>query len=501
MACGAAFPVWVSSSLERTGQTGEPHAASEAVLFAARLEYTAFQIVIHAQPGGLSNVNVAASSLTRADGRTIDSRHLSLYREHYVFVDRPSPDWHGPNQSRGAGWYADPLIPFVDPRSGRPPVRAALAAAPFKVEAGKNQPIWIDVYVPPGSAAGTYSGSIKIRADQGDVSVPVKLTVWNFSLPLAPSMKSVFQFWTPANRDSIEELLRHKVMPQKVDPRTEAGLVEKFGLNMTTTGFWSGADNGHCTMGDPPSPEEARKAAASHSQRLFLVNYTADEIDHCANLYPAMEAWGASLHQAGIKNLAVMSPVPQLLGAVDIWVLLPKMYDSAGSQIAQARARGAEIWSYNTLVQDGYSPKWTIDFDPIGIRLQAGFLSQSLGITGLLYWRVDKWGSDPWNNVNNSGVFSSNNYPGEGVLVYPGGPVGLAGVVGSIRLKQIRQGIQDYEYVEILKKLGQGDWALKEVKRIAPDWKNWTRDTEAVEAVRRELGERIQQLTAGGRSK
>ena len=63
-----------------------------------------------------------------------------------------------------------------------------------------------------------------------------------------------------------------------------------------------------------------------------------------------------------------------------------------------------------------------------------------------------------------------------------------------MRLKQIRQGIQDYEYVEILKKRGLGDWALERMRKIAPDWKNWTRDPAALESVRRQLGEKIQSL-------
>jgi Domain of unknown function (DUF4091) len=474
----AAFPVWVTSTLERSGPTAPAGTTAQAELFAAQREYAAFQIVIQAPAGGLSNVRATPAPFT-GNGRTIDASNLSLYLEHYVYVDRATPDWHGPNKSRGVGWYPDPLIPM---------------SGPFRVDGQRNQPIWVDLFIPAGTAPGVYSGGVKIESDQGEATVPVKLTVWNFALPLAPSMKSVFMAWTPFDQASIEELLRNKVMPQTVKPRDESVLIRKFGLNMTTTGFWSGADNSHCSMKPAPSTAEFRKAKAAQDPSLYLANYTADEIDQCVNLYPDIENWAKNMRSTGIKNLLVMTPTAKLFNAVDIWVVLPKMYDAAGPLIGEARQRGAEIWSYNTLVQDGYSPKWTIDFDPIGMRLQAGFLSQTLGLTGLLYWRIDKWNNDPWNNVNNSGVFSSNNYPGEGVLVYPGAKIGAPGVVASMRLKQIRQGIQDYEYVEILKKSGQGDWAIDQVKRIAPDWKNWTRDGNALENVRRQLGEKISSL-------
>jgi len=92
------------------------------------------------------------------------------------------------------------------------------------------------------------------------------------------------------------------------------------------------------------------------------------------------------MHAAGVRNLVVMTPVSQLFDdgsgngkpAVDVWVVLPSAYVKSGNMVAQARSAGGEIWAYNALVQDGYSPKWLIDFDPIGMRLQAGFISQSL---------------------------------------------------------------------------------------------------------------------------
>jgi hypothetical protein len=112
----------------------------------------------------------------------------------------------------------------------------------------------------------------------------------------------------------------------------------------------------------------------------------------------------------------------------------------------------------------------------------------------MLYWRVDKWPSDPWNNVNNAGTYSSSNYPGEGMLVYPGGPVGVKGVVASMRLKWLRDGVEDYDYVQILKGLGKGDLAMEISRSVAPDWTNWTRDPGAVATARQKLGEAIDRL-------
>lgn len=59
----------------------------------------------------------------------------------------------------------------------------------FDVEQGRNQSIWVDVYVPPGSPAGTYEGTFVVR-EAGEVThrVPIELEVHPFELPARPSL-------------------------------------------------------------------------------------------------------------------------------------------------------------------------------------------------------------------------------------------------------------------------------------------------------------------------
>ncbi len=118
-------------------------------------------------------------------------------------------------------------------------------------------------------------------------------------------------------------------------------------------------------MSPAPSASTFKSLAAQHHPGLKLYNYSADEIGNCANLYPTIKQWAANMHQAGIKNLISMSPTPALYSdgtnsgksAVDIWVLLPVMYNNSKPNVDHVLKKGDEVWSYNTLVQDAYSPK------------------------------------------------------------------------------------------------------------------------------------------------
>jgi hypothetical protein len=477
---------------------------AQAELWAARGEYESFQIVANGGSKGLTEVNVTVSDLQGPDGQIIPRTAFTLYREKYVRVTSSSPNWKGSNQPMAPGWYPDALIPFTDPETGKPLKGAALTAVPFNLPAGNNQPIWVDLLVPRTAKAGKYKGTYTVSSNQANFTGQIGLTVWNFTLPAAPTLKSSFLFFQAGTLAAQQELLRNKLSALSANPNDQDRLIKEYGLSATHIGPFSGADIGRCSMSSAPSAAQFKSLAAAQHPGLMLYNYSADEIGNCKNLYPMIKQWAANMHQAGIKNLISMSPTPALYddgtgsgrSAVDIWVLLPVMYNNSSAHVKEVLKKGDSVWSYNTLVQDAYSPKWLIDFNPVNFRIQPGFISQSLDLSGMLYWRVDKWPANAWDNVNNAGTYSSANYPGEGMLVYPGQQVGVKGVVASMRVKWLRDGVEDYDYIQILKKLGKTDEAMKIARSVGPDWTNWTRDANAVESARRKVGEAIDKLTS-----
>ncbi|MBE8966122.1 DUF4091 domain-containing protein [Nostocales cyanobacterium LEGE 12452] len=499
--------VWSASAMKRIGVTEKVGGSTNITLYPARGEYEPFQIGIQAHGTRLTNVNVSISNLSGPNDYIIPNSNITLYREHYVYVNNSSPHRGGANKPLDKGWYADGLIPFVDPLKKRDITGASLDAVPFNLDTGKNQPIWVDIFVPRDSLAGQYRGTFTVTSNQGKSTGQINLRVWDFELPLQPSLSSAFLFYRDQTKQASEEILRHKLNPQfNSNPKLnlERELIDRWGLKSVNLGFWSGAELGNCRMFQAPSVADIRAEAALHQPDLFKYVYSADEINDCTNLYEPMKRWGRAIHKAGFANLAVMPPIPELYddgsgtgrSAVDIWVVLPSDYEKFANSISQVLQKGDQVWSYNSLVQDSYSPKWQIDFAPLNFRIQPGFLSQSLGLTGLLYWRVDLWTSNPWNDIHTFFAKNDNNrfYPGDGMLVYPKEQVGVKGVVPSIRLKWLREGVEDYEYVEILKNLGQTDRALKVSKLVGHNWQNWTHNPQVLESARRQLGEQIERI-------
>lgn len=489
---GGPLVVWTAGSLTRVGPTDPATGTTAVTLTAARNEYESFQVVVSAG-GGVADVDLEVSELRGPDGAVIPRTALTLYREQYVTVERGTPGSGGGNEPTGAGRYADGLIPFVDPENGTP-LRGEINARGAAVEAGENQPYWVDVLVPSTAPAGRYTGTYRVRTDLGSFDGTVTLTVLDLTLPETPALYTSFGSRTGAPAVS-RELLRNRVMPG-AEAAQLGPLAADAGVNAVDTGFYGGADRDTCAL-DPPPPaaEIAEVAGAVTGLRpgALLYNYTADEVAECGDLTAGLQEWARTLHQAGVRQLVTIPPDPALFSdgaggaGVDIWALLPKDFDPAMIDRMRRARSDMQVWSYTAVAQDDYSPKWLIDFSPVNFRVLPGFLNQSLGLTGTLYWRVDNWGKgNPWDTA----VLYDREYPGDGMLVYPGEQVGLpGGVAPSIRLKWIRDGVEDYGYAALARATGRTEAVTRIVRSVGTDWRTWSKDPAQLERARQELAE------------
>jgi hypothetical protein len=85
-------------------------------------------------------------------------------------------------------------------------------------------------------------------------------------------------------------------------------------------------------------------------------------------------------------------------------------------------------------------------------------------------------------------------FNGGGLLFYPGKDAGFDGPIASIRLKNIREGLEDYEYFAILEKNGEEEFVKEMVNAVSPEWWDYTKDPGTILKVREKLAMKIESL-------
>ena len=488
---GGPLRAFTAGSLERIRAADPARGLTVAKLTAARGETESFQVAVR---GPARSVSAAMGALAGPAGATIPAASVALFREQDVLVEHSTPYPGGPNPPDPAGEIPDALIPFSAP-GGR------LRAQPFDVAAGRNAVLFADVTVPRTARAGSYRGVLTLRAPgRRPQAVGVSLTVWSFALPEQPTLGSSFGIWDVPRRQASRLLLENRLQPGAVLPR-DVGALRPLGLAAAGLPFWSGADATSCSFDPPPSVGAVQRAARRLGSGLRLYDYTADETDHCPDSVDGLRAWGRALHAGGVKQLATVTPSPALLDdgtgrpAIDIWALGPSMMAAAAPYLPALRAAGGEIWTYTALVPDPAAPIWTLDEPLINERILPGFLGHALGATGVLYWRIDRFGDgDPWTTAESS-QSGGEQYPGDGQLVYPGQEVGVDGVVPSLRLKALRDGEEDFELLGLAQRAGVGPQAAAIARGVAMSWDAWSRDPAVLERARIRIGDLVARAT------
>ena len=575
-AVGKKMELTALNSMERIGQNQKPYGASKIEVKSAKNEVESFQIVVAAVQESIKVVKVEISDLVGNDGSNIGKDNVRLFRAEYVRVRKPTPRAELP-----PGLYTDPLVPFINPLTGKPieprrqfrkverwgepkvTVGYEMCAVPFEVFKGQNQPIWVDVYVPKNVPAGVYKGKIKVTA-VGNISdeIPVTLTVWDFTLPDGPTHKNHFgsfhsitrYFNIDRNSESFKQIeIRYcqTMAEHRINPPIPRGLLPEVNgdgsLNIIPErhkALKEFINKLHVTDFEIPrapfsslptstlksdykyiSPTNRKKAERYYQEfynylkengwekRAYL--YMLDEPNLREN-YEQVIVLGELVHEAvpQLKCLVVEQTYPHdpswpdIDPAVDIWCPLWSFIDS--KTINEKIAHGDEVWSYTALVQRAprYHPEyekvkafdppyWHID-RPLTVYRVPTWINYRYNITGLLYWTTVTRVVEPWFNPAFSHA-GGRHFNGGGFLFYPGLPCGIEGPISSMRIKNLRDGMEDYEYFVILEKLAGKGLVRKIVNTIAPNWWSFSKDPDEFLIAREKLAEQISKLKNAGK--
>ena len=426
---------------------------------------------------------------------------------------------------------------------------------PLDVPVGENRTLLLEIFLPPGNRsdadvdvellteAGSARCSIQVRPWGFDLpKAPAFSTAFGFSSSRAiANHRGIAPDDLDADRlvrDYLRLLARFRV---SVFSPFE-GAVGRLGDDGTLSFDWTGFDNVTGALLDgtlfddappatsfavPKPPKDLAPARVGEWYRAvedhlrekgWLERGFASLPDEpMRSEYPEVKASAEAIKAAapGIRTLVTEPFTRALEGAIDIWcpdlwalgdsilcmpfaVRWPYRFHFDFQRNPDPRvyrdrvARGENAWFYTGLSAFAFDyPNLFIDTRGESQRV-IPWLAFRYGITGLLYWQTVSAYSqkgDPWSQPR---VMMTN---GDGNLLYPGAP-GRSDIVShkpvpSLRLVLLRDGMEDYEYLALLERDGDGKLAGQLARAVAPSSLTWSHDASVLLRMRAAAAERI----------
>ncbi len=186
-------------------------------LFGAKNEVVGFNLILETTTESVNNLSVSLYELTSSTGEKIISKsrsgetvynwvgnNIELFFIKYLQIkglSKFSYEWyderHMPAKMRrpftGEGYGTGTWQDRPNHDKYYPDISVPLEwNNRFSIEAGKNQSIWVDIYIPKQLTAGIYQGSLLIKeSEEVTYTIPVVLNIYNFTLPDMPSAKTM----------------------------------------------------------------------------------------------------------------------------------------------------------------------------------------------------------------------------------------------------------------------------------------------------------------------
>ena len=466
------YSVWTAGSVTKVQREDNPPAAPGTVkLAAARNEFESFQVVVSAL-ANITNVDAAVSGLAGPEGAKIPASAITLYRAHYV-------------DCAGQGWLPDSLVPFVNPKTGRR-IGGPLGA-PFDVPGGASAPVWVEIHVPAGALPGDYTGHIAVTvAGKPAATIPVALTVWPVTLAKTSALYTYFELTadTP-KRDYLNALHAHRMDVWFVEgvghalERDAAGKpvvqwndqADRVLEDYFTGALFADGVPGKSWLFPGASGEVQKALQGTDEDRVEILKqyesrykgkpwiakcswFFIDEPNPQTLLKCQRVGRQIKEHSPSIGLLLTTRWNKDMLGLVDVWdpIVNTELLDwnSPGpDRYRQEMKAGRRAINCVTCNSDTpTSPNLFIHRGAMNTRIWT-WVTFALDQQGIEFWRVNaapsvtvpkKFGAATW---------------GDGSLFYKGLPAEL-GVeeeipLPSIRLKVLRDGIEDFELLAMLR--------------------------------------------------
>jgi len=462
-------------------------------LFALRDETVAFQVAIRAGSLPLDGVAVEILPPSIETERSLDVSWTERFVVHSIRAIAPTRNgWS--NHEETLAWATPSATPPEAPvwiPDALLPVDHAPAWAPYPLRLPRHRTgsVWVDIHVPKDAEDGHHGASVVVRTNERTLAtIPLSLEVKGARLPFKAARTAVF--YDPAMLDerigegSSEAKLWRLFHRHHLTPMLSAYDVESLHrLRPAIDGSAFRADDGYRgpgeargndvlvlgtygVFGEPSRAALAKvRALTAEIERiptsLSVFLYAIDEqceSDRAARWRKLLRSSGdPALYGLRVAESCHQFPVGR---AADV-VLIPSAAFRT-DEADEARSSGKWLWVYN-----GHRPRsgpLMLDASPLDLRVN-GWIASAFDVDRWFYWESIFWNDsnsggrgpvDPFATADSFHNFSGDVALGDGLLVYPGRQiqfpehsVGTDDVFPSIRLKNLRRGIQDAGYVAL----------------------------------------------------
>ena len=429
-----------------------------AACSAARREYEGFQVIVMGRRGAEPvAISLSASDLVGDDGVTrIPARNIAWGRIQRVTTEQP-----------------DLPVAFV----GAIPDVIIEDGSPVTAPPGDFGAVFCRVYT-DNAPPGRYQGQLTLTTGEFSEKIAIVVTVYDFELPLRGSLRTAFCFFedyyrnwygakalSDSQREQIYELLLdYRLSPCNIYSRDvpfpDLRFLEKYRdrINFFTVGRISDGTDQQIREQVAKRMEILRRVRQAGLEE-FMYFYSFDELSMHMEHLPAATRINSALRTARpeLKLMQTSFPIPELQPLYNVWTPLFHEFAAADRRgvIESMRARGDRIWWYAADAPRHPCPNFFLDYPVFDCRV-IGILSHLHGVEGMLYWCVNRewqtnmdireqWPDAAWKSHIYHAHTGKRKYKnGMGNLVYPG----RGGVLhASLRLENLRDGLEDYEYM------------------------------------------------------
>jgi len=516
--------MWFEHATKKILKDCEPGRLSSYTVYLAKNEYEGCQVAVRYS----EYIDDFTISLGRIEGGEGDSAtHLSaeLNREYYIPTAKTSPFFiTTPEDDMVEVDYPDAIAPF----SGTMDLPNDITA-----------PFFIVIHADAETPAGDYTVNVTAGSGTGENykeldKLTLKIHVWDFALPESPAMAAVMDL-SPGQinakmglsgaegsamyRKYYDFLLEHHVSAYSMPVDILSDEADAYMSDPRVTAFKIGSTSDDYVKAVAEklrsNPEWLKKAYfyfldEPNTQDAYIK--LVDISNHIREIFP--EARIVSPFFTDPEMYDGTDGVEYATGSVNIWCMKLFCFDSNNiynqnqlatlkpidERLKARRELGEDVWTY--VCWEPGEPYLDLYINMTGLQNRLIFWqNHNLSANGFLYWSSNYWNSvdDPWTD-GTTVKWLSHYVFGDGSVLYNGNKVGIDGPCSSLRLEHVRDGVDDYTYLEMLSEYGMSDEAIEKlVNSVTSSLTEYTDNDDLFYKNRIRVGQILENLVKKGK--